>query len=133
MKTIVPITLEELQCFKNEPHITMYLPSTDITLMACVKLPKRIMERITVRGTCWCIGGWNTDNGFANISIKGKTRKMHRVVFTLIRGPIPEGHVIDHVREICQHRNCSNPWHHEPVTDHINTVRGNAKLYEARA
>lgn len=133
MKTIVPITLEELECFKTEPHEDRYLPTKVGSILAHIRLPKRIMNRITVKGTCWCIGGWNTDNGFANISINGKTRKMHRVVFTLIRGLIPDGHVIDHVKELCEHRNCANPWHHEPVTVHDNTKRGNAVLFEARA
>jgi hypothetical protein len=46
----------------------------------------------------------------------------HRVSYTLIRGPIPDGLVIDH---LCRTHNCVNPFHLEPVTNAENIRRGN--------
>jgi hypothetical protein len=52
----------------------------------------------------------------------------------LLRGPIPEGKVLDHKKSSgCRHRDCGNPDHLEPVTVKENTYRGEAKLYSASA
>lgn len=54
----------------------------------------------------------------------------HRIAYQLIRGPIPEGKLIDHTchdprtcagGEDCPHRRCVNPFHGEAVT-HVENV-----------
>lgn len=45
----------------------------------------------------------------------------HRMVYTFIKGPIPEGMQIDH---LCRNRKCVNPNHLEPVTQQENMRRG---------
>jgi hypothetical protein len=45
----------------------------------------------------------------------------HRFVYELMRGPIPDGLVLDH---LCRTRHCVNPAHLEAVTSRENTLRG---------
>ena len=57
----------------------------------------------------------------------------HRYVYELFRGPIPDGHVLDHVKKKgCKHRDCVNPDHLEPVTQQENTLRGDAVLFKPK-
>lgn len=44
----------------------------------------------------------------------------HRVTYTLLRGPIPDGLTLDH---LCHNKACVNPWHLEPVTAAANLRR----------
>lgn len=46
----------------------------------------------------------------------------HRMVYTRERGPIPEGLHLDH---LCRNTLCVNPDHLEPVTNAVNSRRGN--------
>lgn len=47
----------------------------------------------------------------------------HRVAFTLLRGPIPDGLTLDH---LCRNPPCVNPDHLEAVTQGENVARGNS-------
>lgn len=47
--------------------------------------------------------------------------RVHRVVYELLVGPIPEGLQLDH---LCRNRVCGNPDHLEPVTNRENWIRG---------
>ena len=57
-----------------------------------------------------------------SISAKNVTQA-HRMAFVILRGPIPEGMVLDH---ICDNRWCVNPYHADPVPLVVNAWRANA-------
>lgn len=76
---------------------------------------------------CWLyVGIWDSANGYGKISWNGRHMMLHRVVYELIVGPIPDGRVLDHK---CRVRACCNPDHLEPVTVRENTLRGAAVLF----
>lgn len=55
----------------------------------------------------------------------GRTIRAHRFAYTALVGPIPDGLVIDHVRDRgCVSRLCVAPDHLEPVTHAENVRRG---------
>lgn len=79
--------------------------------------------------TCGCYVwlGWDSGNGFGNVSIDGRTIKAHRLAWCLKNGVvIPEGLLLDHG---CRVRACVNPDHLTPVTVRENTLRGSATLF----
>jgi hypothetical protein len=134
MRTIKPITDEMVAALRAEPVgvIEAIAGQQGNCGSRYVEIPIRILKRITVdyETGCWRVSGWNTGNGFANIKLNGRTLKVHRVTFRLLRGPIPDDKLLDHDKKTgCKYRDCGNPWHLEPVTVKENTDRGEAKLF----
>lgn len=77
---------------------------------------------------CWhWAGRWTSGDGYNKVSYQGKAWMVHRLIYTLMVGPIPDGLVLDHT---CRDRACCNPKHLEPVTQKENTRRGNAVLFK---
>jgi len=74
---------------------------------------------------CWNWAGNTNQRGygcyFKQYKTKRRTFLAHRLVWTLLRGPIPDGLVIDH---LCRNLCCVNPDHLEPVTVRENSIRG---------
>lgn len=84
-------------------------------------VPMDPMTRYTVdeRG-CWIWSGAVHKTGYGQIKWNGKSTVAHRVVYTLTKGEIPKGLVIDH---LCSVKLCVNPDHLEAVTSKTNTQR----------
>lgn len=94
-------------------------------------LPLRIRRKIRfeqtrgcpVPGPCWVWTGsrFKQRGDYGAVGYERATWRVHRLTYTLLVGPIPDGLVLDH---LCRRRLCCNPAHLEPVTQAINLERG---------
>lgn len=91
----------------------------------------RLWEKVEKTDTCWLWRGATNNRGYGQMVVgsllDGSKRKVlvHRLSYELLVGPIPEGLVIDHVRNRgCTHQTCVNPAHLEAVTQRENLRRG---------
>lgn len=71
---------------------------------------------------CWHYAGkWTDGKGYKKIKYKGHTIYVHRASVELFKGPIPDGHLVDH---LCKDHGCWQPEHLEPVPTKVNIERG---------
>ena len=88
---------------------------------------ERFLSFIQVKDTgydtpCWLWTGFINPKGYGIFGFgNNRSGGAHRWSYEYFVGPIPEGLQIDH---LCRVRNCANPEHIEPVTPHINALRG---------
>ena len=83
-------------------------------------MEERIRRKIEVVGSCWVWTASHDSKGYGQVRYGGKVRQAHRVVYTELVGPVPEGLELDH---LCLVRDCVNPDHLEPVTRQENIAR----------
>jgi hypothetical protein len=77
-------------------------------------------------GPCWLWRGAMHPLGYGRFSLEGtkdSITQASRAAWILLRGPIPEGHDVDH---LCRVRACVNVEHLEPVTRGENVRRGDS-------
>lgn len=97
-------------------------PETGEVNLAPIDLPPHLRERIHVtEGGCWRWTGSVADNGYVQVGYRGQRWMLHRLVRTLLLGPIPPGMTLDHTCHdatcpatepyLCVHRRCCNPLH----------------------
>jgi hypothetical protein len=76
------------------------------------KLVKRIFNKIEITGGfvgCWLWrGSLSTHGKHGRIKVNGKVCKVHRVMYSLVKGPCPNELV---VRHMCHESRCCNPFH----------------------
>jgi hypothetical protein len=87
-------------------------------------IEERLFPRIDASGPCWLWTGAKSIGGYGviNRGRRGDGNAMvHRLVWELLVGPVPEGFDLDH---LCRVRACCNPDHLEPVTRAENVARG---------
>ena len=70
---------------------------------------------------CWKWVGSSNGRGYGEMRDKDGKRYAHRISYTLFKGDIPEGFVIDH---LCRTPCCVNPAHLEAVSFRTNVIRG---------
>lgn len=86
------------------------------------------------REVCWPWIGTILTTGYG--SFDGKLA--NKAVYEFIIGPVPKGLSLDHLchtkdescigGDNCKHRSCVNPFHMEPVTPIVNTMRGRSPM-----
>lgn len=79
--------------------------------------------RVDATGICWEWTRALTPKGYARTTYGHKNWLIHRLVWTLLVGDIPEGMTLDH---LCRNRRCCNPDHMEVVTAEENKRRGHS-------
>lgn len=77
-----------------------------------------------VRTGCLLWKGSLNADGYGQISVNGRIRRVHRIAYTLF-AEIKDGLVLDH---LCRNHACLNPNHLEPVTVAENNLRGEGAM-----
>jgi hypothetical protein len=82
----------------------------------------RLRASLSVGGldSCWEWQGAQA-NGYGVLWVDGRPQYVHRLVWTHLRDPIPDGLTLDH---LCRNSACANPRHLEVVTHRENILRG---------
>ena len=80
----------------------------------------QILDRLYLDGDCLTYSGC-LSNGYGKVGYKGKSHRVHRLLYEEFVGPVPAGLDLDH---ICRNRACANVEHLEPVTRAENLNRG---------
>lgn len=118
------LTCERLSIHRGwcAAHYSRWVSTGDIrahvpVLARDASTSERFWAKVLKLSDCWLWVGSLGSSGYGQF--KGKPA--HRFAYTEMRGPIPDGLVLDH---LCREEVCVNPWHLEPVTVHENTMRG---------
>ena len=82
-------------------------------------LPAHIFNKIDFSTEHWKWTGRKATNGYGQTSLKGKSRIAHRLIWTLVIGPVPREL---HVHHECRIRDCVNLNHLRPVTPKENSA-----------
>jgi hypothetical protein len=81
----------------------------------------KIMSHVELdENGCWNWIGGTKESGYGTVGLRGAMWAVHRIIYELFVGPIPEGYVIDHK---CRNKRCCNPAHLEAVPQLINARR----------
>lgn len=92
----------------------------DLMGITAVERERRLWERLDQTGECWLWTGPKFKSGYGNVKWDSRCRKVHQIVWELLRGDQPSGLEPDHR---CRVRACANPDHLEWVTHAENTRR----------
>lgn len=85
-------------------------------------LRERLLSRLIIDPSgCVLWTGAITSHGYGQIRVDGRNERVHRVMYEMFAGPIPDGLQLDH---LCRVRHCANVDHLELVTPRVNTLRG---------
>ena len=84
--------------------------------------------------TCWPWHMSTDDQGYGQVNLDGRIRKIHRAAYEVLVGQPPEGTSLDHRchtedptcpgGRTCRHRRCWNPAHLRPGTQAVNVLNG---------
>ena len=74
-------------------------------------------------GKCWEWTAGTFNGGYGSFSLRNKSVVAHRLSYTMAKGIVCDKLELDH---LCRNTSCVNPEHLEPVTQTVNTLRGEA-------
>lgn len=80
----------------------------------------KLWSRILKTDTCWLWQGGKS-HGYGITNFESRKESVHRTIYRICVGEIPEGLQLDH---LCRVKLCCNPAHLEPVTARENIRRG---------
>lgn len=81
------------------------------------KMLGAVIAKTQVLDDCWIYGQNVGRHAYAQFRIDGEYRSVHRSMFELLVGPIPDGFVVNHK---CERGGCWRPDHLEAVTQQAN-------------
>lgn len=86
---------------------------------------ERLFSRLVIDPATGCVvwTGPKFHDGYGQTNVDGRTSRVHRVIYEMLAGPIPEGLTLDH---LCRNKICANVAHLEPVTVRENILRSTA-------
>lgn len=91
----------------------------------------RIFSKITISADrsyngspCWEWTGSKV-HGYGNMRWEGKVRRVHRIMYSWIYGPIPHRGAKLEIDHLCKNPSCVNVCHLELVTSQVNCLRSN--------
>lgn len=84
-------------------------------------LADRIQRKVSIQADGCYVWTGAMARGYGRIHLDDKMHCVHRLTYTIWRGPIPPGLQLDH---LCRNRACCNPLHLEQVTASENVRRG---------
>ena len=90
---------------------------------------ERFWANVEKTESCWLWNAATNGNGNGHFLVNGRKTYAYRFAWELLRGPIPDGMVIDHDNPDygCGNPRCVNPDHLEPVTQKVNVQRGRTR------
>jgi len=91
----------------------------------------RFWGKVDASGDCWSWSASVGSHGYGQFRVWGDRTMVtaHRMAWTILVGPVPEGMTLDH---LCRNRRCVNPDHLEVVTRGENIRRGYSPSTMAR-
>ena len=88
------------------------------------EIVSRILQKVEKTETCWVWNGSKNKgkNSYGYIWFNRKNTLVHRIMYQIHKGDIPDGKEIDH---LCRNKGCVNPDHLEAVSHRENMLRAN--------
>ena len=128
------LTLEELRTANAETilaAVQRIIPNGEaVEQLAYALAWTRFWAKVTENPEtgCWEWTG-ASHHGYGSFAVKPKSYDAHRLAWLFLRGPIPDGLSLDHLRDICQTTLCVNAYVHlQAVTPKENVFRGRSAL-----